>query len=125
MDGHPHRFSSPPGDVSLGFRWVGVFTTGVPLMKLFAWGVSGVNQSSSNLLASRTPVPSRYTGQGRDSKPWESGVKHHGKGVATISRMPDVMFKRSRLDHFHCYTPIYPSTKLSLPSVGEGDGALG
>jgi len=35
-------------------------------------GVSGVNQSS-NLLASRTPVPNRYIGQGRDSKPSESG----------------------------------------------------
>ena len=34
---------------------------------------------SINLLASCTPVPSRYIGQGRDSKPSESGVKPYGK----------------------------------------------
>jgi hypothetical protein len=38
-----------------------------------------------NLLASRTPVPSRCIGQGRNSKPSESGVKPHGKKSSGLS----------------------------------------
>jgi hypothetical protein len=38
------------------------------LHPLVTWGVSGARVPS-------TPVPSRYIGQGRDSKPSESGVK--------------------------------------------------
>jgi hypothetical protein len=36
-------------------------------------------RGSINLLASHTPVPIRFIGQGRDSKPSESGVKPQGK----------------------------------------------
>ncbi len=36
-------------------------------------------RGSINQLASRTPVPSRYIGQGLDSKPSDSGVKPQGK----------------------------------------------
>jgi hypothetical protein len=39
-------------------------------------------RGSINLLTSRTPVPSRNIGQGRDSKPSESGVKPHGKKIS-------------------------------------------
>jgi hypothetical protein len=40
---------------------------------LVTWGVSGVNQSD-RVPHTGSPVPSRYIGQGRNSKPSESGV---------------------------------------------------
>ena len=54
-DARPYGGAPPPGDMG------------------------SFGDQSINLLASCTPVPSRYKGQGRDSKPSESGVKTHGK----------------------------------------------